>query len=263
MSQIFEPIAFANAASAKLNDDDVAAANLDPKMEALVRSLKNAFAQAPAASANGPLPLVNVDKDLVTKLLKQYAGDEECAQEWRKYVHMSEVHYTRNLVFSCDEFELMVVCWGPGQASRIHNHAKSHCWLSVVAGAVSEQQYQPAYIQADATFQLRSEADHPTATDQANVACPLLLLTREQLCRAGDLAYINDSISLHRVANCHISQRKPDSRPVTPTHGVPTGAAITLHLYAPPIRRVKIFEPGENTVYERTPGFFSVHGVRK
>ena len=36
---------------------------------------------------------------------------------------------------------LQLICWKKGQASRIHNHAQSHCWLSVLSGGVEELQF--------------------------------------------------------------------------------------------------------------------------
>ena len=36
---------------------------------------------------------------------------------------------------------------------------------------------------------------------------------------------------------------------------------VTLHLYAPPIRRAKLYESAENRVTLRHPGFFSAGGV--
>jgi len=39
------------------------------------------------------------------------------------------------------------------------------------------------------------------------------------------------------------------------------GGGMTLHLYAPPIRRAKLYESAENRVTLRHPGFFSAGGV--
>jgi hypothetical protein len=36
---------------------------------------------------------------------------------------------------------------------------------------------------------------------------------------------------------------------------------VTLHLYAPPIRRAKLYEAAENRVTLRHPGFFSAAGA--
>jgi hypothetical protein len=58
------------------------------------------------------------------------------------YLHFSEHHYTRNLVFKNDLFELLILCWGPGQRSWIHNHRGQHCWMSVVEGRLAIRNYQ-------------------------------------------------------------------------------------------------------------------------
>lgn len=50
----------------------------------------------------------------------------------REYVHWNDHHYVRNLVSTNEDFELMVICWRYGQGSRVHNHAESHCWLTVL-----------------------------------------------------------------------------------------------------------------------------------
>ena len=43
---------------------------------------------------------------------------------------------------------------------------------------------------------------------------------------------------------------------------VPEPGAVTLHLYSPPIRRVRLYEPENNRVVERQPGFNTVRGKR-
>lgn len=37
---------------------------------------------------------------------------------------------------------------------------------------------------------------------------------------------------------------------------------VTLHVYAPPITRCRLFEPAEDRVTLRAPGFFSANGAR-
>lgn len=57
------------------------------------------------------------------------------------------------------------------------------------------------------------------------------------------IGYINDSIALHAVR--------------VPEHCTGTGA-VTLHLYSPPIRRVRLYEPDNDRIVQRVPGFFTV-----
>jgi cysteine dioxygenase len=42
--------------------------------------------------------------------------------------------YTRNLIYKCDLFEVLAVCWEIGQASPPHNHAGQKCWTIAPVG---------------------------------------------------------------------------------------------------------------------------------
>ena len=44
----------------------------------------------------------------------------------------------RNLVAATDAFELLVLCWRPGQGSRVHNHERSHGLVTPLRGRVEE-----------------------------------------------------------------------------------------------------------------------------
>jgi len=50
--------------------------------------------------------------------------------------------YGRNLVFSCDEFEIILMCWKPGQHSVAHDHNGSLCVMKCLAGELDEQRFQ-------------------------------------------------------------------------------------------------------------------------
>ncbi len=63
--------------------------------------------------------------------------------------------------------------------------------------------------------------------------------------RGDGTLHITDHIALHSVGCAPGAQR-----------------AVSLHLYAPPIRRVQLFEPEVNRVVERTPGYYSIGGKR-
>lgn len=50
------------------------------------------------------------------------------------YVHRCEEHYTRNLVHKDEDFELLVICWGPGHRAPIHGHEGELCFARVERG---------------------------------------------------------------------------------------------------------------------------------
>jgi cysteine dioxygenase len=58
------------------------------------------------------------------------------------YLLYAPTHYTRNLIYKCELFELMTICWEVGQCSRIHNHQNQNCWMAVPIGRLVVQNYQ-------------------------------------------------------------------------------------------------------------------------
>lgn len=56
--------------------------------------------------------------------------------------------YTRNLVDAGNgKFNLMIICWGEGHGSAIHDHADSHCFMKMLQGELREIRY--AWPQTD------------------------------------------------------------------------------------------------------------------
>ena len=58
------------------------------------------------------------------------------------YAFFSKNHYTRNLIFKNDLFELMAICWEVGQASQIHNHHNQNCWMAIPIGRLRVQNFR-------------------------------------------------------------------------------------------------------------------------
>jgi cysteine dioxygenase len=130
-----------------------------PALRALVGALRVEF----AANPRGPG---------ASALLGAYAASHD---DWRGLVCWSEERYTRNLIARSDDFELLLLCWGPGQESPIHNHEGQNCWMGVLDGRIEEVQYAfPA-------------SAGPLAELGASV------------CDPGRVAFIHDEIGLHLV----------------------------------------------------------------
>jgi len=71
--------------------------------------------------------------------LKSHPVDERSLDP---YVFFSKNHYTRNLIFKNDLFELITICWDVGQASQIHNHHNQNCWMTIPAGRLRVQNFR-------------------------------------------------------------------------------------------------------------------------
>ena len=72
--------------------------------------------------------------------------------EIEPHIHFTDERYARNLVYKCENFECLVLCWRPGQRSPIHDHADSICAVYTVDGLLSSDNYRKmgnGHIRAD------------------------------------------------------------------------------------------------------------------
>jgi cysteine dioxygenase len=58
------------------------------------------------------------------------------------YINFTNDRYARNLVYKCEDFECLVLCWRPGQRSPIHDHANSICTVYTLEGVLSADNYR-------------------------------------------------------------------------------------------------------------------------
>jgi cysteine dioxygenase len=58
------------------------------------------------------------------------------------YVRYADDHYTRNLIHRGPWFDVMAICWKPGQASPVHSHNGQLGWVKVLRGALESVEYQ-------------------------------------------------------------------------------------------------------------------------
>jgi cysteine dioxygenase len=147
-------------------------------------------------------------------------------KEFSSFIKFQPNKYTRNLVDAGNgKFNLMILCWAESQGSSIHNHMNSHCFMKCIEGSLVETQYA-----------------WPKDNDDVNKEEPMHMINRTEL-KDGKVAYINDSIGLHRVEN--------------PSH---TDTAITLHLYVPPYDHCNTYDERTGHINEAHVTFYSVGG---
>ncbi|XP_038852824.1 cysteine dioxygenase type 1-like [Salvelinus namaycush] len=134
--------------------------------------------------------------------------------------------YTRNLVDEGNgKFNLILLCWGEGQGSSIHDHTDSHCFMKMLQGELKETLF---------------EWPNNKTQDVGDMVQKSQKILKENQC-----AYINDSVGLHRVEN--------DSH---------TEGSVSLHLYSPPFDTCQTFD--ERTGHKNTVKmtFWSKFGER-
>mmetsp|Transcript_32898 Transcript_32898/g.48028 ORF Transcript_32898/g.48028 Transcript_32898/m.48028 type:complete len:391 (-) Transcript_32898:272-1444(-) len=151
-------------------------------------------------------------------------------EEYKQYVHWDSdaTKYTRNLIFSNEHMDVLLMCWPPHCKSAIHSHESSSCWVVLVEGSVVEVQYNSPKL--DIKF-IQAEMKNPTG---AVGRCTKLRVINEAILSENGVtsSYANDDIGVHRIEN---RSDKP---------------AYTLHVYAPGLKKMKIFkESGEVSVF--------------
>lgn len=67
-------------------------------------------------------------------MLSNYKGiiDAYDGDDWKQYVEFTDETYNRVLLGRTDTYEIFLICWGIGQASKIHDHPSQGCVLKML-----------------------------------------------------------------------------------------------------------------------------------
>jgi predicted metal-dependent enzyme (double-stranded beta helix superfamily) len=122
--------------------------------------------------------------------------------------------YARNLVCRTPYFELLVLCWRPGHASTIHDHAGSLNAIRVHAGRLTSRLFVPVRGQ-------------PMGTG------PVAMTAEEHVGPGDDLVGV-DTDGIHQLANTSDED------------------LITIHVYAPPLTELTVYDTESGVVERRT-----------
>lgn len=149
------------------------------------------------------IPEDNFRTGTVYDYIKNHPVDEASLEP---YTFFSRNHYTRNLIFKNDLFELMAICWEAGQVSQIHNHHNQNCWMAIPTGRLRVQNFR-VIEQTEAAGYCRLE---PT-----------------------------DAFDIHRLMPAEVD-------PTEPVHQVLNLAefgqrAMSLHIYSRPFNRCLVY----------------------
>ncbi|XP_061391356.1 cysteine dioxygenase type 1 [Musca vetustissima] len=178
-----------------------------------------------------------VNIEMVNHIMLSYKSNPK---EWKKFAKFDRYKYTRNLVDAGNgKFNLMILCWGEGHGSTIHDHSDSHCFMKMLKGELTETRYTwPENTTAE---------DHLDAIpeDGEFEYHDALQVIGQRTMGLNDVAYINDNLGLHRVEN--------------PSH---SDTAVSLHLYCPPFDTCSMFEKTTGKRLKCNITFWSKYGQK-
>ena len=164
----------------------------------LYLSLSSLFSQIGARLRQTEAPY---DAATIKDVLALLGRAELNPVEWEQFSEQRSDRYTRNVVAVDERFVALCLTWDAGQASKIHDHAGSSCFVKLLSGDLEEQKYAPRWL--DGTWR---ELGGPEAV------------------ATGQATYMDDSRGLHRISN-----------PNTET------PAVSLHIYAPGFEECGIY----------------------
>lgn len=127
----------------------------------------------------------------------------------RQHIAFSDQRYARKLLCRTSRFDMLVLCWHPGQFTTIHDHA----------GAINVTRVRSGILTAR-IFEVSEEK----SPNEKRVR----LKSEEELER-GKLAVV-DRNQIHQLANT--SDEK----------------LVTLHVYAPPLKNINVYCPNSGQV---------------
>jgi cysteine dioxygenase len=160
------------------------------------------------------IPEARFRPGIVYDYLRTHAVDADSLEQ---YFHFSNNHYTRNLIFKNELFELVAVCWEVGQSSQIHNHHNQNCWMAIPLGRLRVQNFR-VLEHNEASRRCRLE---PTTAMDIHKLLP---------------AEVDPEEPIHQVLNLpDFNQR-----------------AVSLHIYSRPFDRCLVYSM-ETSQYREVP----------
>lgn len=106
-------------------------------------------------------------------ILKNNNVDWESIEPYCKW---NNAEYTRNCLKRTNKLEIILLCWEPGQITKIHNHNGQKCWVHQLLGQIHENK-----------FKLNSSN------------CPEL--AESKFLNKGGCSYIDDEMGYHNLEN--------------------------------------------------------------
>lgn len=156
------------------------------------------------------------------------------------YLLWNQERYARNLIYRDDFFEVIALCWLPGQRTPIHSHNGQLGWVTVVQGELICRNYQFVRSQVEkkipASYSRMAGAARPVEVE----------LLGSATCEAdGTVAVVDRRQTTHQIENLEKS-----------CHG-----SVSLHVYSRPIDSCVLFDETNRCCERRQLQYYSANGV--
>ena len=183
--------------------------------------------------------LQELERDLITKnkIAEYMAAMPLRAEALKNYIWWRDSFYTRNLIYRDDLFEVMTICWSPGQKTAIHTHNGQLGWMTVAQGEVTTHEFHHTHCNA------------PENQNVVNIDC-LGGATELQIDKIGSVTCAEGTgmVTVDKLQTIH--QIENAGR---------TGC-VSLHVYSKPFDSCIAFDLDKQRCYRRQLSYFSKDG---
>jgi cysteine dioxygenase len=153
------------------------------------------------------------------------------------YVLWNGGHYARNLIYRDHFFEVLALCWLPGQRTPIHSHNGQFGWVTVVQGELVCRNYRFVRSQTLKKTSVRNQSG-------AGRPVEVQLLSSASYQADGSVSVVDRHQTTHQIENLEKS---------------PSGS-ISLHLYSKPIDSCVLFDEAVRCCERRELHYYSAGG---
>jgi cysteine dioxygenase len=185
--------------------------------------------------------LTSFERDVISKNgIAQYCDSMRLSAEALKpYSFFRDDMYTRNLVYRDDLFEVMVICWQPGQKTTVHTHNGQLGWMDMPQGEVQIHNYH--YVSCNA----------PENQNVVGIDC-LGGATEIDLDRVNTMtAYERGPIyTVDKLHTIHQIECADNAK----------AGAVSLHIYSLPIDSCVAFDMEHQRCFRRSLAYYSRNG---
>lgn len=156
------------------------------------------------------------------------------------YTWWDDDRYTRNLIYRDDLFEVMTICWQPGQRTAAHTHNGQLGWMTVPEGNVTVENFRHVSCNAE-------ENQNVVGIDCLGGATQITMerLEQSEFAGAGTVATVDKIHTIHRISNREASDR-----------------AVSLHIYSRPFDSCVAFDLEKQRCFRRTLSYYSKFGQK-
>ncbi len=181
------------------------------------------------------------EKDIITRdsVLDFCSNVQITDSSLAPYTHFDEKFYTRNLIYRDDLFEVMTICWQPGQKTPVHTHNGQLCWMIPQSGNLGVVDYK------------WMGCDHPENQNVVGIDClagsdhtKVEVVREVEACAGGPVLTADKLQTIHRLYNLSETSER----------------AVSIHIYSRPIDSCVAFDMQKNQCYRRQLAYFSKFG---